>query len=253
MIRRRRRQSAADKVSRKKKKRKSKKKHNEKKLKSPTKEVYVHDDCSIVIGISCATLVRQYSKEAHRGEDHTSLSKMETLSKKLHAVEVNGAFVPDCDNSSMGSGNKQRSVTSDLDQAKRRVHIVEDDSRIDTDDDDSGTFISAKSHRTRSTVAALKSTKKPQNEVYRSKTSPRQFKFTETMEDNALAAQIEAMAAQADAAFEDRSKKDSPRGVATYFNFTYESLSNLYNLPHLSGEHHDTCENNDWRILKIEY
>jgi len=64
------------------------------------------------------------------------------------------------------------------------------------------------------------------------------------MEDNALAAQIEAMAAQADAAFEDRSKKDSPRGVATYFNFTYESLSNLYNLPQLSGEHHDTCENN---------
>ena len=121
MIRRRRRQSAADKVSRKKKKRKSKKKHNEKKLKSPTKEVYGHDDCSIVIGITCATLVRQYSKEAHRGEDHTSLSKMETLSKKLHVVEVNGAFVPDCDNSSMGSSNKQRSVTSDLDWAKRRV------------------------------------------------------------------------------------------------------------------------------------
>eukprot|EP00984_Skeletonema_dohrnii_P035949 scaffold36362_cov155-Skeletonema_dohrnii-CCMP3373.AAC.3 len=220
MIRRRRRQSAADKVSTK-KKRKSKKKHKDKKLKSPTKEIYVPDDCSIVSGITCA------------------------LSKKLHVVEVNGAFVPDCDNSSIGSSNKQRSVTSDLDQAKRRVHNVADDSRIDTDDDDSGTFISAKSHRTKSTVATLKSTKKPRNEVYRSKTSPRRFKFTETMEDNALAAQIEAMAAQADAAFEDRSKKNSPRGVATYFNFTYEPLSNLYNLPHLSGEHQDTCENND--------
>jgi len=211
-------------------------------LESPTKEIYVHDDCSIVSGITCVALMRQRNTEAHRGEDPTSL---ETLSKKLHVVEVNEAFVPDCDNISMGSSNKQRSVTSDLDhQAKRRVHNVGDDSRIDTDDD-SGTFISAKSHCTKSTVVTLKSTKKPGNEVYRSKTSPRQFKFTETMEENALAAQIEAMAAQADAAFEDRSKKNSPRGVATYFNFTYESLSNLYNLPHLSGEHHDTCENND--------
>jgi hypothetical protein len=89
-----------------------------------------------------------------------------------------------------------------------------DDSRIDDDDDDSDTFVSAKSHRTKSTVATLKSAEKPRNVVIRTKTSPRQFKFTETMEDNALAAQIEAMAAQADAVFEDRSKKNSSRGVA---------------------------------------
>mmetsp|Transcript_25998 Transcript_25998/g.52192 ORF Transcript_25998/g.52192 Transcript_25998/m.52192 type:complete len:936 (+) Transcript_25998:91-2898(+) len=253
MIRRRRRQSAADKAARK-KKRKSKKKHNDK-LQSPTKEIYVPDDCSVVSGITCAKPVRSRNKEAHRGEDPTSLSKMlETLSKKLHEVEEDGAFVAECDNSSMGSSNKQRSVTSDLDQAKRRaqegqsigfkmspkmlamelaqtiedifadnnVEIVAvdaddndgDDSRINDDDDDSDTFVSARSHRTKSTVATLKSAKKPRNVVIRTKTSPRQFKFTETMEDNALAAQIEAMAAQADAAFEDRSKKNSSRGVA---------------------------------------
>ena len=254
MIRRRRRQSAADKAAMK-KKRKSKKKHEDK-LKSPTEEIYVPDDCSIVSGITCAKPVRS----RNRGEDPTSLSKMlETLSKKLHEVEEGGAYLPDCDNSSMGSSSKQRSVTADLDQAKRRGHegqedigfkmspkmiamelaqtiedifannnveLVavdaddndEDDSRIDDDDDDdSDTFVSARSHRTKSTVATFKSTKMPPNVVtpnYRTKTSPRQFKFTETMEDNALAAQIEAMAAQADAAFEDRSKKNSSRGFA---------------------------------------
>lgn len=252
MIRRRRRQSAADKAARK-KKRKSKKRHDDK-LKSPTKEIYVPDDCSVVSGITCAKPVRSRSRG---GEDPTSLSKMlETLSKKLHEVEEEGgAYLPDCDTSSMGGSSKQRSVSTDLDEAKRKgqnngfkmspkmiamelaqtiedifannnVELVavdvddndEDDSRIDVDDDDdSDTFVSARSHRTRSTVATLKSTKMPRSIVtsnYRTKTSPRQFKFTETMEDNALAAQIEAMAAQADAAFEDRGKKNSSRGVA---------------------------------------
>ncbi len=254
MVRRRRRQSAADKAARK-KKRKSKKKQNDK-LRSPTKEIYVPDDCSVVSGITCAK-----PKRSHK-EDPTSLSKMlETLSKKLHEVEEDGAFLPADDNSSIGSCSK-RSVATDLDQAKGRsqdgekigfrmspkllamelaqtiedifadnnVEIVAvdagdddgDDSRTENNNDtDSDTFVSARSHRTQSTHltsstnATRKSAKMPRNIVttkkHRTKTSPRQFKFTETMEDNALAAQIEAMAVQADAAFEDRSKKNSSR------------------------------------------
>jgi hypothetical protein len=41
----------------------------------------------------------------------------------------------------------------------------------------------------------------------KTKNAFREYKFAETMEENALAAQIEAMAAQADAAFEERPKK----------------------------------------------
>ncbi len=270
MIRRLRRRSAADKASRK-KKRKSKKKLIEG-LNSPTREIYVPDDCScsVVSGITFAKPVLQStrSKEAQRVEDPISLRKMlETLSKKLHEVEEDDVFLPDGDNSSVGSRSMQLGVK---DQVKRRataetsyegqnigfkmspkmlamelaqtiedifavnnVEIVavdaddndENYSRIgkNADDDDNDTFVSAISHRTKSTVGTLKSTKfqsspaRPLNVVAlknKSKSSSRQFKFAETMEDNALAAQIEAMAAQADAAFEDRNKKNSSRGSA---------------------------------------
>ena len=263
MIRRRRRRSAADKATRNKKK-KSKQKHTEK-LNSPTEEIYVPDDCSVVSGITYAKPVRSSvrSKEPQRGrEDPTSLCKMlETLSKKLHEAEKEDeVFLSDGDNSSMGSGGKQRSVDSGFDEVKRgataetssheglniafkmspkmlamelaqtiedifadnNVEIVAVDTddndgynnnRIDDDDDnDNDSFVSARSHRTKSSAGTLKSTKSRPRIVSlnnKTKTSTRQFKFAETMEDNALAAQIEAMAVQADAAFEDRNKHNS--------------------------------------------
>ena len=253
MIRRRRRQTVADKAAAK-KKRKSKKRQTDN-LQSPTKAIYIPDDSSIVSGI---THTRQLSGK----DDPISLSKMlETLSQKLHELEEDGAILPGCDDSSVGSSAK-RSVVSDLDQVKRKTTIsdvsvkevqqagfemspkmlamelaqtIEDifanqnveivavdaddnddeDSTLANDDSDADTFVSARSHRSKSTLSARKSAQRmPRNVVTKSKPIPRQFKFTETMEDNALAAQIEAMAAQADAAFEDRSKKNSSRRAA---------------------------------------
>lgn len=271
MIRRRRRRTAADKASRK-KKRKSKKKHTEE-LNSPTNEIYVPDDCTVVSGITCVKPLYR-SKESQRVDDPTSLRNMlETLSRKLHEVEEVEVFSPDGDDS-VGSRSKHLGVNSGLDQVKRRytaetspqemqniefkmspkmlamelaqtiedifadnnVEIVavdaddNDESEVTIekydDDDDNDTFVSARSHRTKSTVGTLKSTKFqsptiPLNKISqdnKTKTISRQFKFAETMEDNALAAQIEAMAAQADAAFEDRNKKNSSRCAAVIDN-----------------------------------
>jgi hypothetical protein len=266
MIRRRRRRSdaAANNATRK-KRRKSKKKATTS-MSSPTNEIYVHDDCSVVSGITaCAT------KEAAR-QDPMSLCKMlEVLSKKLHEVDNGDVLVPD-ENSSMAS------VNSGLTQMKRRATIetssndgqrnqigfkispkmlamelaqtIEDifaDNNVEivavdadgddgNDDDGNETFVSAMSHRTKSTVATLRSmgfqsTALPKHIVTvreKTKNATREYKFAETIEDNALAAQIEAMAAQADAAFEDRRKKDSSR-VASKMNETVDKMISTSN------------------------
>ncbi|KAL7451117.1 hypothetical protein ACHAWC_002967, partial [Mediolabrus comicus] len=184
MIRRRRRRFAAANATKKKRRKSSKKKFTN--AKSPTNEIYIHDDSSIVSGITCAKPLRTSGqKEDAAREDPASLCKMlEALSKKLHDVDKDEIFLPDDENSSAGSS--KRSMNS---------------GRLE-----------------KSTVGTLRSLGRLQSPVRpkpnvvtqegnKTKNAFREYKFAETMEENALAAQIEAMAAQADAAFEERPKK----------------------------------------------
>jgi hypothetical protein len=264
MIRRRRRRFAAANATKKKRRKSSKKKFTN--AKSPTNEIYIHDDSSIVSGITCAKPVRSSGqKEDAAREDPASLCKMlEALSKKLHDVDKDEIFLPDDENSSAGSS--KRSMNSGrLEKVKRRatvethssheaqcnnigfkmspqmlamelaqtiedifadnhVEIVAVDADQDDGNDDAGnfdndddSFVTARSHRTKSTAGTLRSLglqspvrPKPNvvtQEGNKTKNAFREYKFAETMEENALAAQIEAMAAQADAAFEERPKK----------------------------------------------
>ena len=265
MIRRRRRRFAAAKGTKKKRRKSSKKKFTN--TKSPTNEIYIHDDSSIVSGITCVKPVRSsgQNEDAVR-EDPASLCKMlEALSKKLHDVDKDEIFLPDDENSSAGSS--KRSMNSGrLEKVKRRATVetqsssfeaqyknigfkmspqmlamelaqtIEDifaDNHVeivavdDLDygndgagnfDNDDDSFVTARSHRTKSTVGTLRSLGLSQSPVRpkpnvviqegnKTKNAFREYKFAETMEENALAAQIEAMAAQADAAFEERPKK----------------------------------------------
>ena len=260
MIRRRRRRFAAANATKKKRRKSSKKKFTN--AKSPTNEIYIHDDISVVSGITCAKPLRSPGqKEDAVREDPTSLCKMlEALSNKLHDVDKDVIFLPDDENSSAGS-SKHSMNSGRLEKVKRRATVETHSSHeamgfkmspqmlamelaqtiedifadnhveivaVDADqhdghddagnfDNDDDSFVTARSHRTKSTVGTLRSLGfqspvRPKLNVVtpegnKMKNAFREYKFAETMEENALAAQIEAMAAQADVAFEERPKK----------------------------------------------